>query len=429
MSLFGKIFGGKKEAPPPSTQDSIQKLRETEELLIKKQDFLEKKIKDEVATAVKHGTKNKRLALHALNRKRQYEKQLAQLDGVLQTIEFQREALENASTNAEVLQVMGGASKALKAAHNNMDIDQVHDLMEDIAEQQEVANEIAEAISNPVGFGRDLDEDDLMKELEQLEQEELDKQLLDANPTPISLPDAPAERLPAVPARKAPAKTNADKDLDEKTVEISGPRRVAGPKRPFRIELFLLFITIFPCSSFCGLIDEGIPFELEERRGAKVECTQCASASRTCEQGAQTCRGDACFMRQCKHCPVYQFFMGCITLTPWQFADLQATRKASELLYHRVGASGILCEDQLNQTTCICNSRSQCNSIHTRIPHNTYTEGLFTGIINFDHAISKFEPRYMDVITGYQHRFHHVNSVQKFSPFLVIIFFGFHIFL
>lgn len=38
---------------------------------------------------------------------------------------FQREALENASTNAEVLQVMGGASKALKAAHNNMDIDQV----------------------------------------------------------------------------------------------------------------------------------------------------------------------------------------------------------------------------------------------------------------------------------------------------------------
>ena len=34
-------------------------------------------------------------------------------------------AIENASTNAEVLQVMGNASKALKAAHNNMDIDQV----------------------------------------------------------------------------------------------------------------------------------------------------------------------------------------------------------------------------------------------------------------------------------------------------------------
>lgn len=47
---------------------------------------------------------------------------------------------------------------------------QVHDLMEDIAEQQEVANEIAEAISNPVGFGQDVDEDELLKELEELEQ-------------------------------------------------------------------------------------------------------------------------------------------------------------------------------------------------------------------------------------------------------------------
>uniref|UniRef100_A0A1I7XUL5 Charged multivesicular body protein 4b n=1 Tax=Heterorhabditis bacteriophora TaxID=37862 RepID=A0A1I7XUL5_HETBA len=212
MSLFGKIFGGKKQEAAPSTQDAIQKLRETEEMLIKKQDFLEKKVKDEVATAVKHGTKNKRLALHALNRKRQFEKQLNHIDGVLQTIEFQREALENASTNAEVLQVMGGASKALKAAHNNMDIDQVHDLMEDIAEQQEVANEIAEAISNPVGFDRAVDDDDLLRELEQLEQEELDKQLLDVQPTPVALPDAPSTDLPST-ARYKPTKTDHDKDL------------------------------------------------------------------------------------------------------------------------------------------------------------------------------------------------------------------------
>ena len=30
--------------------------------------------------------------------------------------------------------------------------------MDDVAEQQEIANEIAEAISNPVGFGADVDE-------------------------------------------------------------------------------------------------------------------------------------------------------------------------------------------------------------------------------------------------------------------------------
>ena len=31
---------------------------------------------------------------------------------------------------------------------------QVHDMMDDIAEQQDVAKEISEAISNPVAFGQ-----------------------------------------------------------------------------------------------------------------------------------------------------------------------------------------------------------------------------------------------------------------------------------
>lgn len=42
--------------------------------------------------------------------------------------------------------------------------------MEDIAEQQEVSNEIASAISNPVGLQSDLDDDELLKELEDLEE-------------------------------------------------------------------------------------------------------------------------------------------------------------------------------------------------------------------------------------------------------------------
>lgn len=41
---------------------------------------------------------------------------------------------------------------------SSRDIDKVHDLMDDVAEQQEIANEISEAISNPVGFGQDVDE-------------------------------------------------------------------------------------------------------------------------------------------------------------------------------------------------------------------------------------------------------------------------------
>ena len=59
MSGFMKLFGGSRDKPP-NAQDAIQKLRETTEMLQKKSDFLEKKIETELATAKRHGTKNKR---------------------------------------------------------------------------------------------------------------------------------------------------------------------------------------------------------------------------------------------------------------------------------------------------------------------------------------------------------------------------------
>jgi len=210
MSFLAKMFGsGKKDGAVPSPQQAIQSLRETEEMLQKKSDFLEKKIETEVATARKHGTKNKRAALQALKRKKRYEKQLAQIDGTLSTIEFQLETLENASTNTEVLRVMGEAAKALKQAHKNMDVDDVHNLMDDVAEQQEIANEISDAISNPVGFGQDVDDDELMAELEELEQEELDKQLLEVSgPTADELPSVPT----AEPAAASKGKQKAEDD-------------------------------------------------------------------------------------------------------------------------------------------------------------------------------------------------------------------------
>ncbi|KAF7695028.1 charged multivesicular body protein 4c-like [Silurus meridionalis] len=212
MSFFGKIFGaGGKGDKAPTAQDAIQKLRETEQMLSKKQEFLEKKIETELLTAKKNGTKNKRAALQALKRKKRYEKQLAQIDGTLSTIEYQREALENSNTNTEVLKNMGYAAKAMKNAHQNMDIDKVDELMQDITEQQELAQEISDAISKPVGFGEEFDEDELLAELEELEQEELDNNLLEiSGPENVPLPSVPATSLPA-----QPAKIRKEEDDDE----------------------------------------------------------------------------------------------------------------------------------------------------------------------------------------------------------------------
>lgn len=81
------------------------------------------------------------------------------------------------------------------------DVDQVHDMMDDIAEQQDLAKEISDAISNPVAFGQDVDEDELEKELEELEQEELENELLKVGPSADELPSVPeGEVVKAKPA-------------------------------------------------------------------------------------------------------------------------------------------------------------------------------------------------------------------------------------
>lgn len=185
MAFFGKIFG-KKEIPP-TPQDAIQKLRDTEEILMKKTEFLEKKIESEIATARKHGTKNKRMALQALKRKKMYEKQLQQVDGTLSTLEYQRESLENATSNVEVLSTMEHAAKALQAAHKQIDVDKVHDMMDDIAEHAQMVDEISDILAKSNNLNYDIDEDELLAELEELEQEDLNEELLKIAPPPVDV--------------------------------------------------------------------------------------------------------------------------------------------------------------------------------------------------------------------------------------------------
>jgi charged multivesicular body protein 4A/B len=87
---------------------------------------------------------------------------------------------------------MGEAAKAFKAAHSEFDVDKVQELKDDIAEQQDIANEIANVISTPIGQDAFCDDEDLIRELEDLEQENLDMDLLKLPPTANdSLPNLP----------------------------------------------------------------------------------------------------------------------------------------------------------------------------------------------------------------------------------------------
>jgi charged multivesicular body protein 4 len=169
-------------------------LKETLDLLEKRQAFLQKKIEQQNAEAKKYmQQKNKRAALAALKRRKAYEAQCEKINGAMTTIETQVMTLENANVSMQAIGAMQEGAKAMKGIHKEMNIDQVEDTMDEIREQMDIANEISDAISQPLG-GEVYDDDELLAELDELEQEGLDEQLLNANTAPpVKLPNAPSK--------------------------------------------------------------------------------------------------------------------------------------------------------------------------------------------------------------------------------------------
>jgi charged multivesicular body protein 4 len=208
-----RLFGKKKSTPTP--QDSIHRLRETIEMLTKREEFLEKKIEKELQIAKQNASKNKRVAMMALKRKKAYEAQVQKLSGARMTIESQLMAIEGATVNLETINAMREGAAALQGIHGSMSIDTVDNTMDQIREQMDIATEISDAIAQPLGDP--IDEDELEAELAELEAENLDEQLLTLNtPTsvsasPIKLPSAPTSQLPAQ-ARSKPQALRAETD-------------------------------------------------------------------------------------------------------------------------------------------------------------------------------------------------------------------------
>ena len=156
---------------------------------------------------------------------------MQQIDGTLSTIEMQRDALESASSNTAIIDTMHKAAGAMKNAHKQLDVGTVNDIMDDIAEQQEVAKEISDAISNPVSFGQvvkslicqwhnyvtlqEWDDEEIEAELDALgdeldeeEQRELTEKMLDVGPA--RLPEVPRTDVP----RPQPVKKKEEDDPD-----------------------------------------------------------------------------------------------------------------------------------------------------------------------------------------------------------------------
>jgi len=213
MNLFGK-----KKAAPPKLSETIQRLREANDTLDKREKHLEKQITQAVAEARKKSkAKDKRGALFQIKRKRMYEKQIEQIWGKKSNIETQVMALESAASNKEVLDVMKIGKDALNTAIQATDVENVEQTMEDINEQIAMGDEIGDAMSNPIGAP--MDEVDLENELKEMQDQMDEDELLAAPVVPkVNIKEKPQGKVvnPVSPKMEKPVVKEESKKPVEK---------------------------------------------------------------------------------------------------------------------------------------------------------------------------------------------------------------------
>lgn len=156
-------------------------------------------------------------ALYAMKRKKIYEAEIDKIQNVRMTLETQVINLESAAQNAQTYQALSQGSKTMQKIRTDVGIEQVDDVMDEIKEEMELAQEINQAIAQPVDPFM-TDEDELLDELNALETADLEAELLKApaaKTEEFALPDAPSETLPAL------AKSEED-DLKQLEAELAG---------------------------------------------------------------------------------------------------------------------------------------------------------------------------------------------------------------
>ena len=184
------LFGKKKKAKAETPMDRTEALSQKIAMLEKKEAFVEKQIADHIAEAKKYmkaGQKAK--AMQLMKRKKTLEGQLAKYAGMRANLENQKDLLADAALNADIFDEMKKNSETLKQAYGGLDQDQVEEMLDDIEETNQTAQEISDALARPMG-GAMVDEDELEDELNGLMEDDAEE---------VAAPSAP-QRVPAAAA-------------------------------------------------------------------------------------------------------------------------------------------------------------------------------------------------------------------------------------
>ncbi|KAK7746501.1 ESCRT-III subunit protein snf7 [Cytospora paraplurivora] len=213
LSWFGGGAAAQKQKSAP--KNAILGLRAQLDMLQKREKHLQNQMDEQDTLARKYvSTNNKNAAKIALKRKKQHEHSLDQTVAQIGTLEQQINAIESANINRETLLAMEKASAAMKQIHGKLTPEKVDATMDELAQQNALSEEIVNAITNN-NIGEPIDDFELEAELEDLQQDELDKQLLKTGTVPVS------DQIQGVPAAphdikgKTPAAVEEDDEEEE----------------------------------------------------------------------------------------------------------------------------------------------------------------------------------------------------------------------
>lgn len=192
--LFGK---GKPKEPPPNLTDCIgnvdsradsieKKIARLDQELVKYKDQM-KKMRDGPA---KNAVKQK--ALRVLKQKKMYESQSDNLRNQAFNMEQANYTVQTLKDTKTTVNAMKMGAKEMKKEFKKINIDEIEDIQDEMADMLEQADEVQEALGRSYGTP-ELDEDDLQAELDALGDEVLLDGDTDYLDEAINAPNAPSK--------------------------------------------------------------------------------------------------------------------------------------------------------------------------------------------------------------------------------------------
>ena len=236
--MFSRLFGEKRSSigqgqdGPSRSRDqadtlvALEKLQAAADGVLKKKEYYEKRVENEVTKAKEClRNNNKNGAALALRRKKMIVAKIEGLENNYIQLEEQIMELDNVQTTTEMFAALKHAATVQKKVLSKHKVDKVDKVIDDLEENRGTMQEIQDALALG-GASAEYDDAELEEELAALEAEELTGELLEkprvegvrlpreAAPVADDIDDLEGE-MPAVPTRRPNIVKDSDKEASE----------------------------------------------------------------------------------------------------------------------------------------------------------------------------------------------------------------------